>query len=62
MNTAIHPQPQKWCGYWLWLNMIYTTNELMQRLDWQWSADRHDVAWHWRIVAEPKPIKRKVKQ
>ena len=42
--------------------MIYTTNELMQRLDWQWSADRHDVAWHWRIVAEPKPIKRKVKQ
>lgn len=52
MNTIVHPQPQRWCSYWLWLNGLYTDDELRQRLDWRGT-------WHWRIKATPKPIRKK---
>lgn len=62
MNTVVSPQPQRWDGYWLWLNTLYTTNELCHRFDWQWHDDHRDGAWCWRINATPKPVRKKARE
>lgn len=51
--TTVTPQPQPWHSMWLWLNQLWTTDELAARLD------RSNGLWCWRIVTEPKPIKRR---
>jgi len=61
MTTAVSPQPQRWQGYWLWLNTLYTTSELCHRFDWQWHDGHRDGDWCWRIDATPKPVRKKAK-
>ena len=33
--TLVTPQPVRYGEYWLWLNQLYTTDELAQRLTWR---------------------------
>lgn len=54
--TTVTPQPQPWHSMWLWLNKLWTTDELAARLD------RSNGLWCWRINVEPKPIKRRRRQ
>lgn len=28
---AVTPQPKRWRGYWLWLNLLHTSAEMSQR-------------------------------
>lgn len=46
--NIVSPQPQRWNGYWLHLNALYTTSELCHKFTWQWNSDHSDVIWLWR--------------